>query len=62
MNIYDRARQIVAQSPRPMTLRDALSQLSRRRNFGRTKVQVTEDRRRTESPHFNVRLPYKDND
>jgi len=30
MNIYDRAEQMVAKSPRPMTISEALSQLGKR--------------------------------
>ncbi len=61
-NIHDRARRIVAQSPRPMTMSDAYAQLSRRRkNYGRTTVRPDPALAAVESPPRKLRLPYADN-
>lgn len=49
MNIFDRARQLIAQSPRPMDLSRAMQLLGRRR---RKKAQPL--------PVRPVRLPYRD--
>ena len=66
MNIHDKARQIVAQSPRPMELRDAYARLSRRRDYGRVNVKPSTAHSHVESPRnqtqlSNIRLPYADN-
>jgi len=62
MNIHDKARQIVAQSPRPMELRDAYARLSRRRDYGRVTVKRSDSAlANIESPRPQIRLPYADN-
>ena len=62
MNIHDKARQIVAQSPRPMELRDAYARLSRRRDYGRVTVKRSDSATANiESPRPQIRLPYADN-
>ena len=61
MNIHDKARQIVAQSPRSMELRDAYARLSRRRDYGRVTVQPKNPFANIESPRPQIRLPYADN-
>jgi hypothetical protein len=61
MNIHDKARQIVAQSPRPMELRDAYARLSRRRDYGRVTVKPSTATANIESPRPQIRLPYADN-
>jgi len=61
MNIHDKARQIVAQSPRPMELRDAYARLSRRRDYGRVTVKRDPSLSAIQSPRPQVRLPYADN-
>lgn len=54
---FRRARQMVAQSPTPTTLREQLAILgrrARRRDYGRTTIARTVERETVESPrHFS---------
>jgi hypothetical protein len=50
-SIWDRARKMVAQCPHPTTLAEQLGKLSRRKNYGRTRVAPTLERSQVETVH-----------